>query len=415
MACSCRAPFHARAIRATTLHMSRWTDPSVARLFAWGTLLLAGLLAYGCSRGQLDAAAEGGGAEAEGTEPAVSSGPSSSPGDQLPSCPVQLQVTGHSGPLAGLSIDLRAMKQVDERVWKAIASTTVLTAADGSVGTQLPCGTALSLSSSGWMWANQRDKVLVHESMQPVQVELLPELTVRLFVHGGKGPKVKDARFHAPGDELGQPVPHEGLIIPGVRMTEVAGEIRSANLPSRLWWPQRSEELEQVRPGMFDAVVVLGDIQQIWMQLNPALARALEGALCVVDGQRRERCTYYQGLWRCPCPPGSSLGLYGPRWDVGIVRKLDGPDLLLDTLPEAESLCLAFPGVSAAGVSLNAQPAGVSGGLLLGGMPRPLTAGSEVCLKLAHGEAVDLQLAGSAGGPWWVTPDGLGRLELPPP
>ncbi len=78
-------------------------------------------------------------------------------------------------------------------------------------------------------------------------------------------------------------------------------------------------------------------------------------------------------------------------------------------------MCLAFPDVTAAGVRLTVQPAGVSGGLLLGGLPRPLAAGSEVCLKLARGEAVDLQLVGSAGGPWSVTPDGQGRLELPPP
>jgi hypothetical protein len=367
-------------------------------------VLLVPLLLAGCS-GSSTGAPEVAASAAEPAEPAT-------PAAVLPECSVQLRVASSDGPMAGQQLELLAMQQVDERAWSAIAKLSVTTDTEGFAQALLPCDTRLSLRSSGWMWANQPDRLVLRESMAPIEIVLLPELTLRLFVHGGKGPAAQDVRFHRKGDEVGQPVPREGLVIPGLRMSEVAGEIRSANLPPRQWRPSRSDEIEQISPGMHEAVVIVGDIRQSWLELSPDLRGAIDGALCIVDGQRGDRCIFHQGVWRCPCPPGASIGLYGSRWDVAVVRRLDGPDLLLETLPEAEQLCLRFPEVRAAGAMVITQPAGVSGGLLLGGLPRPLAPGGEVCLRLARGEATDVGLQGSASGTWTVVSEGQASVEL---
>jgi hypothetical protein len=262
------------------------------------------------------------------------------------------------------------------------------------------------------MWSNQPARLILRDGMAPLKVIMVPELTVRLFVHGGKGPAAEDVRFHRPGDEIGQPVPREGLVIPGLRMSEVAGEIRSANLPTRQWRPFRSDELEQIRPGMQEAVVVVGDIPSTWLELGAGIKDDVEGVFCLGDGKRGKKCLLHQGVWRCPCPPGASLGLYGPRWDVGVVRSTESADLLLQTLPEGEPLCLRFPEVRAPGSSVAAQPAGIAGGLLLGGLPRPVQPGEELCFKLPRGEPVDLLLRGPVTGSWTVTAAGQGSAEL---
>jgi hypothetical protein len=89
--------------------------------------------------------------------------------------------------------------------------------------------------------------------------------------------------------------------------------------------------------------------------------------------------------------------------------------LKLEKLPEAESLCLSLPQVEEAGAHLAAQPRGVAGGLLLGGLPRAVVPGKEVCLSLPRGEDVDLSLSGTATGSWTVRAQGQGRQELPSP
>ena len=385
--------------------MPRCLDQSAALL-----ALLLPLLLVGCSGPSTEEpeSASSASSAPDPVEPAA-------PGEQFPKCSVQLRVASSDGPMAAQQLEVLAMQQVDERAWSAIAKQSLTTDAEGSAQALLPCDTRLSLRSSGWMWANQPDRLVLREGMAPIDIVLVPELTLRLFVHGGKGPAPQAVRFHRPGDEVGQPVPREGLVIPGLRMSEVAGEIRSANLPPRQWRPSRSHELEQISPGMHEAVVIIGDIQQSWLQLSPALRGAVEGAICIVDGQRSERCISHQGVWRCPCAPGASLGLYGPRWDVAVVRRLDSPDLRLETLPDGEQMCLRFPGVSAAGATVVTQPAGVSGGLLLGGLPRPLAVGGEVCLSLPRGEAIDVGLQGSASGSWTLVGEGQASVELHSP
>jgi hypothetical protein len=307
------------------------------------------------------------------------------------------------------------MKQIDERSWRAIWTSQELSSDLGVVSTSFPCDMRLSLSSSGWVWANQPERVVVREGMEPLQIQLRPALTVRLFVHGGDGPKAEGVRFHLPGDEVGQPVPQEGLLIPGLRMSEVAGEIRSSNLPTRSWRPARSDEVEILRPGLVDAVVILGDMQRSWLELGQDLDELVEGVLCVSQGERGQKCKFYQGVWRCPCGPPASLGLYGRSWDVGLVRPLVSPDLKLEQLPEAESLCVSLPQIQEVGARLSAQPHGVAGGLLLGGLPRAVVPGKDVCLRLPRGEDVDLSLGGTATGAWTVRAEGQGHQELSSP
>ena len=304
------------------------------------------------------------------------------------------------------------MQQTDERSWRAVETQVLTSDAAGEVHTQFPCDLRLSLHSPGWMWANQPNRVVVREGMGPIQVQLLPELTVRLFVHGGDGPKAQNVRFHRPGDEVGQPVPHQGLMLYGLQMSEVAGEIRSSNLPTRSWRPARSDQLADVQPGLVEAVVIVGAIQKSWLQISRGAAEGIEGVLCVADGVRGKQCKFYQGVWRCPCGPPASLGLYGSRWAVGLIRPLQGADMQLDSLPEVENLCLALPQVKQPGATLIVQPRGVDGGLLLGGLPYPVVPDQELCLRLPRGEDVDLTLRGTATGSWTVNSRGQGRMDL---
>ncbi len=342
------------------------------------------------------------------------------PGSEVPTgtvleCQLELVLHGADAVLAGHPVEIRAMKQVDERSWRAVRTSQELSSDLGVVSMSFPCDMRLSLRSSGWVWANQPERVVVREGMVPMHIQLRPELTVRLFVHGGGGPKAEGVRFHLPGDDVGQPVPPEGLLIPGLRMSEVAGEIRSSNLPTRSWRPARSDELEILRPGLVDAVVIIGDMQRSWLELGKDLDELVEGVLCVSQGERGQKCKFYQGVWRCPCGPPASLGLYGRRWDVGLLRPLVSPDLKLEQLPEVESLCLSLPQVEEVGARLAAQPGGVAGGLLLGGLPRAVVPGKEVCLRLPSGEDVDLSLTGTATGAWTVRAEGQGRQELSSP
>ncbi len=330
----------------------------------------------------------------------------------LQQCPLRLLLKGPKAPLASHPVSIRAMKQMNERSWRALWTKEVMSDERGEVSVQFPCDMRLSLSSSGWMWANQPDRVVVRRGMEPLRVQLLPELTVRLYVHGGDGPKPKNVRFHRPGDEIGEPVPHQGLMIEGLRMSEVAGEIRSSNLPPRSWRPARSDQLEQLQPGLLDAVVVLGDIQRSWLQLTDELNAQVEGVLCLEDGKRGSKCTFYQGVWRCPCGPPATLGIYGKGWDVGFTRPLPGPDLLLDSLPKSETLCFALPQVKEAGARLVAQPKGVDGGLLLGGMPKAVLPGKETCFRLPQGEWIELSLSGASRGSWTLRSEGQGTQEL---
>jgi hypothetical protein len=337
---------------------------------------------------------------------------SPAPAKQYEMCPLRVVLRGTDGVLASHSLEIRAMEQSDERSWRAVEIQQLLSNERGEINADFPCGLRLSLHSSGWMWASQPDRVVVGPDMKPLEVRLLPELSVRLYVHGGEGPEAKDVRFHRSGDEVGQPVPREGLLIPGLRMSEVAGEIRSSNLPSRSWRPARSDEIETVQPGLVEAVVIMGDIQRSWLQLDDALDEAVEGALCISEGTRGKSCKLYQGVWRCPCGPPASLGLYGPRWDVGLIRPLTGPDMQISSLPDGETLCLDLPQVKVKGASLLAQPSGIEGGVLLGGLPRQIVPGRAVCLKLPHGEAIDVTLRGSSTGLWTLRSEGQGTLEL---
>ncbi len=156
-------------------------------------------------------------------------------------------------------------------------------------------------------------------------------------------------------------------------------------------------------------------MQRGWVELGKDLVEMVEGVLCVSQGERGQKCKFYQGVWRCPCGPPASLGLYGRRWDVGLLRPLVSPDLKLEQLPEVESLCLSLPQVEEVGARLAAQPGGVAGGLLLGGLPRAVVPGKEVCLRLPSGEDVDLSLTGTATGAWTVRAEGQGRQELSSP
>ncbi len=331
------------------------------------------------------------------------------------SCPVELRLRNTEGPLVGLAVELRAMHQVDERSWRSRQQQDHRSDAQGQVSAALDCGARLSLFASGWMWRNPPESLLIEQGMAPIDVLLIPELTVRLFVHGGDGPAPEDPRFHRPGDEQGQSIPYGGLFIEGVSRSQVVGEIRSANLPPRAWRPARSDQVEDISPGLMEAVVVLGDIRHSWVELADSLESEVEGVVCIADGKRAGACRRVQGMWRCPCGPPASVALYGPRWQIAVVRPLLGAELRVEKLPPSEELCLGFPALRPGDHRLVAQPAGVSGGLLLGGLPVTVTPGRDLCLRLPRDEAVELRLEGPAAGTWTLTSQGQGRLDLSTP
>jgi len=322
-------------------------------------------------------------------------------------------LVGPQGVLDGLEVSLALSSRLDEQKWAGVGSRSVLAGDEGRFVVEVPCGTRLDLSVDAWQWANAPTVWMAEPDMPAVRVALVPEVTVRLFVHSGEDrDRPKNVRFFRTGDATGVPVPYAGVELMGLSLRRLAGQIRADDLPPRDWYLARSDDLEEVAPGRYEAVVVVGDVPTCWLSMSARDFQDVAGVQCLADSGRGLACRRMQGVWRCDCPVGSSVGIHAERFDVGFVRLFRAPDLALPKLPEAVETCLEFETVSAPGSVASFLPAGREGGLLVSGMPRPVRPGEPLCLRLPRGEGLDVLLDEGRSGRWSITPSGARDVSL---
>ena len=226
-------------------------------------------------------------------------------------CSLRGQLVGPEGVLDRLEVEMSSSVPTSDRTWTGVASATATSGVDGRFGFEVPCGARVDLSVDGWSWINAPNTWLAEAEMPEMRVALAPEISVRLFVQGGNGPRPEGVQFLRPGDTVGVPVPYEGLALIGIGLHRLAGEIRSADLPSRPWRLVRSDDLEELGPGHYEAVVILGRVPTCWVGMAPKDFVEVGGVHCIVDDGRGDACRRTQGIWRCDCPVGSSVGIHG--------------------------------------------------------------------------------------------------------
>ncbi len=323
------------------------------------------------------------------------------------------RLVGPDGPLSGREVSLSLSVRLEGQQWTGVGERTAESDGEGKFGVEVPCGARIDLSVRGWQWRSAPTVWMAEPDMGTTRVALAPENTVRLFVHGGEDRvRPKNVRFFAPGDTIGLPVPYEGLELMGLSLRRLAGEIRADDLPSRNWYPARSDDLEEVGPGRYEAVVVVGEVPTSWVSMSPRDFRDVGGVQCLVDAGRGKACRRVQGVWNCDCPVGSSVGVHAKRWDVGFTRPLDETDLHLEGLPDAVETCLDFASVTRTGATASFRPGGWDAGLLVSGMPRPVRPKESLCLRLPRGESLEVLLDEGRAGQWRITPQGKRDVAL---
>ena len=301
---------------------------------------------------------------------------------ELERCPVTGVLEHHDGgPMAGISISASASEVVSENLARQVDLARATSAADGSFALDLVCGARVRLEFEGWIWAIHPEALIAEPAPAPLQIRLLPARTVRLWVAGDPGQPVQGARFVPRSGGPAVPVPFEGLHLEGIPYGQVAGTIEADGRAPRAWRLSRSDDLEEVGPMVFEATVHLGDSAPIWISVPDREAKEVVGAWCVQDGARGERCILRDGGWRCPCVD-QRVAVAAERWDVGVVRDVEGHDVEFVALPEAVEQCLTVPGAQ----RLRVQPAGVDDVALLG----KRGPAARACLRLPRSEPVEV-------------------------
>lgn len=312
--------------------------------------------------------------------PAQTPSPAGSDAPEIRRCPVRGTVQHHEhGPLEGVLVSGSASEAVTESHLREVDSHGARTDENGRFDLRLKCGAVVRLEFEGWIWASHPAELIAEARPAPLEITLLPERTVRLWVAGDPGEPVQNARFLPADGGPAVPVPFEGLHLEGIPYGRVAGTIEVDGRPARTWRLSRSDTLDEIGPMVFEATVHMGDGAPLWIELAAREVREVVGAWCVQEGVRGQRCKLRDGGFHCPCVE-QRVAVATERWDVGVVRDVSGGDVEFEALPEAVEQCLAVAGAE----RVRVHPAGVDDVALLG----KRGPGERFCLRLPRGEAV---------------------------
>jgi hypothetical protein len=297
----------------------------------------------------------------------------------LPVCVINGTVTSEDGtPMGGIPVEGTASERTSETSWKGIAFEKTVTKENGRFGmVTLPCGTRISLEFDGWVWPVHPDLLKAEKEMPELEVRLVPARQVKLNVAGADGVTVKGTFVRA-GQEEALPIPLSGLLVEGISYGRVAGTVSAPGLGERVWRLNRSDELHEVGPGHFEAIVHLGPEAPLWVVVPGVQGTELSGIWCVADGVRAADCKLRDGGWHCPCGTGDLVGIAAKRWDVGIVRQVERKDLEIVDLPEPIEQCITV----ARADQVIIHPEGVEDTLLLGARGPA----DGLCMALPKGE-----------------------------
>jgi len=304
-----------------------------------------------------------------------------------PLCAVTGKVHHGATPVVAAAVTASASKQVSERQWSGVGRVQTTTAEDGGFAVELPCGAKFDLLVHGWNF-NLRE-VWIEPGMAPLKVDVISALLIDLVVIGPDGERVEATLDR--GHEV-VPISTEGTDLHGILSGDVAGVIRSPGLPDRTWVPDRSDVLQTEHQGHLLASVRLGPTDVRWL-VPPGNALEAE-AWCVADGARGDSCQHTPGSRRCVCP-GGLLAWRAPGWDVAALTQLDGPELVLKSVPPSRRVC--FTG---AGPAAKVGPAGVAHDLVVGTLAKP--DGEAQCVVAP----VSQDLTVTSGGRTWPIPAG---------
>ncbi len=298
---------------------------------------------------------------------------------------------------AAVAIEMRASEPVGEREYRGVAEDTGSSTADGAFSFAAPCATRISLAFPGWIWANEPQEVTAEPEPSPLDVVLVPQRTAHLKIVDAAGAPLTGLLTRTTGEVL--PIPVDGVHIKGLPYGHVAGTITAEGQAPRTWRMNRSDELAEDHPREFEATVRLGAEAPLWVWVPDP--RDVAGVWCIADSKRADPCKLRDSAWFCECGGVDRVGIATRLWDVGLVRDVEGKDLVIESWPEPVKQCLT---VGESGTA-NVRPAGVHDRLLLG------TTGvaSNLCVELPQGEALEVVL-GDEVIPH--TPTSPGEVEL---
>lgn len=317
--------------------------------------------------------------------------PPASEGEEGPLCRfVGFALNEASEPLAGLSVRGRGMVRVDERRWQGATEETLEVAADGRFEFEVPCGCDLSLSFQDWSWPVEPGHLFIEPGMEPRTIYLVPEREAMLRLVSTPGSRLEGQLTR--GDGRGTlKIPTSGLQIDGISWGRSEGILSAEGFPDREWRLNRSDELHEVAPDRFEAVVEMGPTAPFWVGFDKVDHRKIEGVWCVAGGKRAAACKLQRGAWACRCEGGRQAAIAAGHWDSVILREASGHDLLLPPLPAAVRQCFDVD----SSVSARVGAVGLEADSIVS-VPVPRSAaGSEdqPCLDLPAGETFELQSA----------------------
>jgi len=285
--------------------------------------------------------------------------------------------TSGGGIAADFVVHARGSRQKDERMWEAVSEGETTTDAEGRFEIPFECGLKMAIKFPGWLWGNEPPEVWSEPGGGDIDVELFAEREVKLFLHDAAGQPVA-GEFVPVGGGAAVPVPVDGVELEGVTSRDLAGTVRAEGLGERAWRLHRSDDLREVAPRHFEAVVRIDGGAPLWVY--PPADRDVSGVWCLAAGARGAECKLREGAWYCECGGADQVAVATKLWDVAIVRDVAGKDLQLDAWPATTPTCLQVPGGGVAKV----RPVGVDDTLLLGASGPA----NRFCVDLPHGETV---------------------------
>lgn len=296
-------------------------------------------------------------------------------------CSVTGVVTRGDVPSA-VPVHMRASQPVGEREFRGVLEDQAVSGSDGTFSFGAPCGSRVQLRFDGWIWANEPPEVTAEPAPSPLSVVLVPERAAHLRLEDVAGNALTGELTRITGEVLA--VPPEGVEVVGLSYGHIAGTITSAGHAPRTWRMNRSDEFAEVEPRHFEVTVRMGAEAPLWVWVPDP--RDVAGVWCIVDGARGDGCKLRDGAWYCACGGVDRVGIATKLWDVGLVREVEGKDLVVEAWPAPVKQCL----IVGEGGTANIHPAGVPDRLLLGATG----IASNLCVTLPKGEALEVDFGG---------------------